>query len=427
MFIFSFPRVGIINETSFKGRNPQGVSKGISVNKEQKTSTTTLPFFRSNCSAFYRSADQLVNFHQQDEDDDEVDIDPSTLIYKGRLGNISSIFDLNHENEHFSSGLYSEALKSEVNEKEVIQKFDPPRVQNPFDFPSLPLKAEDNLEHQADRYEEPQPAEANAKVSVEISENWKSIKKEAPRFISRIALDDPLLRSLFAEVVTDPKFVIPRPKLKILANRLAFEVRLSVIYSPSQFYFQYGEASLNTLVSNINNFYSTLSDDELVMSDVTLSQPGLIVAAKFLNIWHRAQIMFDPNMSDKVQLYFVDYGTKESVDVADVRYLLKRFTAVPVKALRGSMVGVVPIDDYEDWGRYERRSFFDTVADKKLFASIVFHRKEIDVYELDLCENANMLNLIASVLIRKGLADPEAIDDSLPFAFPLPIADKTAV
>lgn len=389
-----------------------------------------MPFYRPNYNSnCYRSQNQLANFCQQDEDEDEDEDEHKpepTVLYLGSLP---------YSQGNFGFGTYSDATKLENGEESMQKESNPPRVQNPFDFPTLPIKVgakeedetsgdeteEDREEREDENYlqEKEPPAEPFDKVLE------KYVEKEEPRSINRFVLDDPIFRVLFPEVVTDPKFVISNPKLQITSTRMPFMVSLTVIHSPSQFYFQYGETSLKTLMSNLSSFYSTLRDDELVVNDITLNKTGLIVAAKLFGIWHRAEIA-EQDANGNVRLFLIDYDIYGTVEfVNDVRYLLKRFTVVPVKALRGSLAGIVPKGDSDKWNNLSRKTFFDAVANQRIFASIINYQKECNVYEVDLSANVNMKNLVASMMIRQGYADAEDIDESLPFAIPLPIAEKT--
>lgn len=407
LFISSFGRTGIITESSLHRHNPQGFNKGKQLNKITQ-SLTNLSFHRPNLSAVYLPAVKLASYYQQDEND---------------------VFDVSSrasaENFHMRS--YVDALKLEKKAQVPLKQLEPPRVQNPFDFPSLPKKSdssgadpEESFEESGEEVEEQEPP---AEPLVRISESLEKLELEEPRSITRLELDDQIFRVFFPDVVTDPNFVVPSPKFQRFANELALEVRLTVIYSPSQFYFQYDVTSLDTLMSSLEGFYSTLLDDELVMSDVTMGEPGLMVAAKHFNIWHRAQVISEPDIFGKVRLFFVDYGTQDSVDVTDVRYLLERFAVVTAKALRGSMVGVEPKDDLVTWDFFARNAFFNAVADKKLFASIVSLRD--GVYEMNLSENASMSRLISTLLILQRYAYPgdTKTEHNDQFASLLPIAD----
>lgn len=365
---------------------------------------TSLPHYKPNYALPYRPAEQLSGFCQTETSHSQIDDAELQYIYSEVVG--------------------QKETDEEPQPREPVQ---PPSVQNPFDFPSLPTKGQ-QVTHPVEEENDSDEAEAAAyqyysePTVTEIEEQFKQMEMKEEEHLERIDLDDPIFRNNYPDVIEDPSFTIPSPKIKTLSNKLHFEVHLTVVYSPSQFWFQYGDESLYVLMNSLYEFYSKLPRGDLVISAQNL-KPGLMVAAQINDSWHRAQVIYEPNEDDEVRLFFVDFGTHDLIHICNVRYLLKRFSNAPLKALRGSMVGACPKYNEDEWNISARKEFYDMVSDQKLYATIRFHREDDDVYDLELTSQINSL-YVADIMIHQGLADHEEVIESFPFAIPLSIADN---
>lgn len=357
--------------------------------------------------------------------------------------------------------LYSDAIarREEVKDEVKTSKKAPPSVMNPFDFPSLKTKGptatqEDNATFEAPVYSngfntcfgEDHPEEeenvdlaaAEKQNSFEFTEQilaaledrfnqFTMAEPETPKVInSDTVLDDPLFRFSYPDIIVDPNFVFKNPKVKSLASKLTFTVYLTNIFSPSQFYFQYGEESLFVLMNYLYEFYSQLPPGDLVVS-VKSIKPGLTVAAKISESWLRAQVVDVPDVYGDMKLFFVDFGVCSSTKVSNIRYLLQRFANTPKKALRGSMVGAAPQKAHDNWPVLSRQAFIGLVDNKKLCATIRFYREVDDVFELELSGRVNSPISIAEMLVSGGFAEAKNIGESFPYAILMPIADQKII
>lgn len=355
--------------------------------------------------------------------------------------------------------LYSEAIaqKQEVTNDFVTSKKAPPSVMNPFDFPSLKTKGpmatqEDNIAAfeapvytngfntffgEEDHIEDDenvelatakkQHSEFSEQILAALEERFNQFAMtdpETPKLINTdTELDNPIFRFNYPDIITDPNFVFKNPMVKTLTSKLTFTVYLTNIFSPSQFYFQYGDESLFVLMNYLYDFYSQLPPGDLVVS-VESIKPGLTVVAKMSESWLRAQVVDVPDSNGDTKLFFVDFGVVNSTNVSNLRYLLQRFTCTPKKALRGSMVGVAPQKAQDNWSILSRQAFVELVDNKKLCATIRFYREEDDVYELELSSRVNSPILIAEMFASGGFAEIKNIEENSPYAIPLPIADQ---
>lgn len=321
--------------------------------------------------------------------------------------------------------IYSKALRKRQLEYEMLHEkrgFPPiPKVNNPFDFPQLVPE----WSKVAEAVYEIEQEVFNVEECDEYEEQAQDYSQMNPFEQFVIDFDDPIFRTNYPEVVIDPNFVIPSPVVKSLDKKLTIAVRVTNVYSPSQFWFQYGFESLQPLMGNLQDFYSSLPENDLIVSMQKLI-PGFVVAAEFFGIWHRAQIVDEPNLNGDTNLLIIDFAITAFVHKSHIRYLLKHFTNDPKKALRGSMVGACPKNDNDEWSMKSRKRFFDMVSGKKCYATIRSYRDDDDVFEMDISEQADTPVNCAQLLVFVGLADSVNISESNAFAMIMPFANQKA-
>ena len=368
----------------------------------------------------YRPVDQLKNFQIEDEDDDS------------ETGNIHALAPTVRYCGTGASPVFEEIEYDEIQCLEAktvpwsctIEQKSPPCVLDQSAFPSLGnQKAENGIAK--DEPEETTEITLQTQSSVtELSEEIrKMFSQPAPKIcqLSIFDLDDEIFRALLPDVVDDPSYKVPMPKIHMLIQKVLFEVKLVLIASPHEFYFQYGFPCLNLLMVRIKEFYDVSSHD-LVMSPLTMKL-GLIVVAQIDGIWYRAEINKEPKRENgMLKVFLLDYGTFERVHYANIRYIIKKFARDPVKALRGYLIGIKPKYNEINWNYQSKSSFFDAVANKLLYASIRFYRKDNDVYEIELTDKINTTYFdVAKLVIQRGLADHQELFENYPYALPLAI------
>lgn len=300
---------------------------------------------------------------------------------------------------------------------ETVEK---PSKMSPLVIPSLPIAVPEQAGSIQCQINEKKPEQVSREKS-EVKENQikvdQSSSEEPPKVNEAKSI------STNPEVISDSSFVIRNPKIKRLFRKLMFEVHFTEIDSPSHFWFQYAEASLDLLMNNMQDYYSTLAEDELYVN-VKQMKVGLVVAAKVFDVWHRAKVAVEPNANGDALLFCVDFGTIAMVHVSNIRYLLKRFGEEPAKALRGSMVGVCPKEPENGWSYDALKAFTNLTNENKIFASIRFHRATENIFELDMNDQIRSNVNIVEALIDQGFAQPEEIKQSLPYAIFLPTGDN---
>jgi hypothetical protein len=175
-------------------------------------------------------------------------------------------------------------------------------------------------------------------------------------------------------------------------------VKVSMIESPSKFWFQdcVADTVMANLMRSIQKVYSSRNDMIIAKDDL---RSGLIVAAGFNGTWYRAKIV--EVLEENVRVDFIDYGKVKIINNSDIQYLLEDFLSEPAKALQGKLSGIVPKQG-DQWSYDSTSSFYDRVANKKLFAVIKQHKD--DVFEIEIREQESSMTSISEYLVFQGLA-----------------------
>lgn len=311
-----------------------------------------------------------------------------------------------------------------------------PSVMNPFDFPSLKVgkKAKAKAARKvSEGYESDRREYANGvngssthgsgeADEINGNSNYRENGETNGNYFDPVELADfvavlcdPLFLKVFPEVVTEPTFMIPNPKIVSLNERISTAVRITNVYSPSQFWFQYGQDTLQPLIKQLEDFYSSVSEHELMISNENL-QPGLVVAAMCFGVWQRAQIVGRDVNDDLVEVFLIDVGCKVFCNRYYVRYLLKQFTSSPKRALRGSLVDA-SLRNVIDWNFKICQQFFNLVNDKALYATIRFHREVDDVFRMELSYEVDSINLGQMLTaVAKEISKSSSYAALMPFA-----------
>ncbi|OAD53586.1 Tudor and KH domain-containing protein [Eufriesea mexicana] len=122
------------------------------------------------------------------------------------------------------------------------------------------------------------------------------------------------------------------------------EVYVSAMESPSQFWVQVvgpSTTALDKLVSEMTAYYNDEQNHELhILKNITLGQ---IVAAKFScdEQWYRAEVISTPE-DGQCEVYFVDYGDHEMVQVDYVLELRTDFLSLRLQAVECSLANIKP-------------------------------------------------------------------------------------
>lgn len=115
------------------------------------------------------------------------------------------------------------------------------------------------------------------------------------------------------------------------------EVIVSVVNSVNEFYFQLSnlKEQLNMVSNLLNGGYNF---SQIALAECT---PGKPVCVKFSedNIWYRARVVKVNHESD-IEVFFVDYGNFDNVNLSDVQKIGPELLKIPIQAFKGYLFEV---------------------------------------------------------------------------------------
>ncbi|CAD1478887.1 unnamed protein product, partial [Heterotrigona itama] len=130
----------------------------------------------------------------------------------------------------------------------------------------------------------------------------------------------------------------------LLVSDGLMEVYVSAMENPSQFWVQIvgpGTTALDKLVSEMTTYYDDEENYEIhKLKNITIGQ---MVAARFSfnKQWYRAEIISTPE-NDQCEIFFVDYGDREVVNLDSVLELRTDFLRLRLQAVECSMANIKP-------------------------------------------------------------------------------------
>ncbi|KAJ8682274.1 hypothetical protein QAD02_018066 [Eretmocerus hayati] len=115
-------------------------------------------------------------------------------------------------------------------------------------------------------------------------------------------------------------------------------------------------------------FYSSPKNSKIYTVPVGQLKPGLYVACKFAEMWHRSVVKRIKG-DGRIVVYFCDYGQKAALREDEIFFLDRRFSSLPIQALPCNLVGVRPIHT-NDWSKDVSKKFIDKILNKTFTAII---------------------------------------------------------
>lgn len=103
---------------------------------------------------------------------------------------------------------------------------------------------------------------------------------------------------------------------------------------------------------------------------------GDFVAVLYDTLWHRGKVLHQS--SKNVKIFYIDFGTIETVDVSRIRKLRGKFYDAPIYLKRGTLFGI----NTELWSEDAKTFFKNLVMQKQLKAKINDYNESQRVYHL---------------------------------------------
>lgn len=318
----------------------------------------------------YRPKEQLAKFMQQDDESFETDEENSD----------------SSENEISDDDSYESSVTSKT----------PPRMANPFDFPTLPEVSKKIQSRETSFVDTklmdvtvnpPQPTFSSTPIKVrnispqiiQVPSKFVDISRPQPleessMTLPKFTIDNKLFFSLYPEVVFDEKI---QARNEILDLNDHYLVKLTVVHSPMQFYFELINNQHSYFMNKMRKVYDASRDVLAISSnDIKL---GMLVAVEVGTWWLRAKILCVPNQKNLLKVVFIDSGVEHLVDLSSVCFLIKDFIHHPVNVHKGrrSNWNERLFDDSAS------RNFFKVVADKILSIKFKNFDHTRNVYEIE--------------------------------------------
>ncbi|XP_019875446.2 tudor and KH domain-containing protein homolog [Aethina tumida] len=197
-----------------------------------------------------------------------------------------------------------------------------------------------------------------------------------------------------------------------------FEVYVSAVVTPSKFWVQIvgpKASELDMLVEEMTEYYNKEDNRNLHVLDSV--KVGDLVAGIFQydNKWYRAEVISVNETENSADLYYVDYGDQDTVNISKVYELRTDFLSLNFQAIQCHLAKVLPVGD--DWtteaiDKFEELSH--TAQWKKLSAKVSGYtnptqsrskRSGSPVPCIDLVDVSEEKDInVAEELVRSGLA-----------------------
>ncbi|XP_029049478.2 tudor and KH domain-containing protein homolog [Osmia bicornis bicornis] len=212
----------------------------------------------------------------------------------------------------------------------------------------------------------------------------------------------------------------PEP-LSLQTTDGVMEVYVSAAKNPAQFWIQVvgpGTIALDELVSKMTVYYNDEENQQVhALQNVTFGQ---MVAAKFSfdKQWYRAEIISAPE-NGECEVYFVDYGDHEVVQLDSILQLRTDFLSLRLQAIECSLSNIKPRGNEWSSEACERFEELTWLAEWKMLIAEIKSYKEravsygksrregLPIPYVDLYDRNNKNINIGQQLINEGFAEPE--------------------
>ncbi|CAL1297491.1 unnamed protein product [Larinioides sclopetarius] len=202
-----------------------------------------------------------------------------------------------------------------------------------------------------------------------------------------------------------------------------FPVYVSSVITPGHIYIQLkGEDTSEALIKkyqDLEQFYSSQSKSYMMKDDhIAAGSVGVALWPVDMH-WYRIRIMSVAS-PDKVRVFYVDYGTIETIPKTLLRYIRKEFFNLPTQAIKASLAYVKPSLGGNTWNPKAKLRILELCTDIIVMTKI--HDIEQDgLLSVVLCDtNGEEDVFINDILLDEGLACSSSDADGQPeFRTPL--------
>lgn len=155
-----------------------------------------------------------------------------------------------------------------------------------------------------------------------------------------------------------------RPPL--LKKGFVVDIHVLSVEPSLRFKFTYDDYGLAKLMKELQTLYSSIDSESKLAYDHI--QPGSTVAAKIFDVWHRAKVISGLDKEGKIELEFIDFGTRQKLPTKDVRHLCSKFKQDPIRFYHGQCVLPAFVSSTPEAAQ---KFFAEKSLNTKLYAKVV--------------------------------------------------------
>ncbi|KAL7648909.1 UNVERIFIED_CONTAM: hypothetical protein RMT77_000843 [Armadillidium vulgare] len=164
--------------------------------------------------------------------------------------------------------------------------------------------------------------------------------------------------------------------LSVLKEGSYIDINVADIYNPKKFWVikrgKDNSEALDEMMDRMLEFYGgEIGKRFLIPKENTPNIPGSPVVALYpqdMN-FYRAIVISREDVQN-VKIFYIDYGTNDSVSLYSLYYLHRKFFDLPAQAIKCSLHGIQPVNKKTSWPKSDTLQFLNMARDKSFVAYI---------------------------------------------------------
>ena len=183
---------------------------------------------------------------------------------------------------------------------------------------------------------------------------------------------------------------------------MEFPIYPTVVISPSIIWAQVvheNSHKLRELLEDMNSYYQHTSNASYI------PKQGEICVARFHvdNMFYRAEVL-RVNNNGLIDVFFVDYGNRETVKFLELRHIKSIFLTLPKQALRFSLYGIAPKSPSTIWSEDISEFIRGKIFQTQVQAEMRFGDAEAGRAFVQLMDPSNPSQSLNELLVQRGMA-----------------------
>ncbi|XP_004609454.2 tudor domain-containing protein 15 [Sorex araneus] len=193
-------------------------------------------------------------------------------------------------------------------------------------------------------------------------------------------------------------FPIRTVEMEIEDAYIAF---VAYVLNPSNFWVRTNkhQKEFQEIMKNINKCYDLCENDEFILRN---PEPGLLCCARNSKDRHFYRAVITEVNHYKINVYFLDYGSTDSIPFFDVKILLPDFCELPALAMCCSLAHIFPVKDL--WVKAAIDYFKKIVLNKAILLQVIAKKDDKYTVNIQSIEASEDINVI-SLMLQAGYAE----------------------